>query len=342
MVRQENIESVSTVTTIIPESTLNSENNSTVIMTHNQQEPIFSELTSLDIINTLQKAKGLPNRLSYSSPRNSQNCYRNDYGRSQSAAEGQGSVNNAQTDKLCHSEADNTVLPSKRAENATKSLSGHLQRQYKGSQQCLAAKKYQILADLWKNRMNSYLTVRKFMGHPNTLKLLNGWDPLMEKKNMMLLIAKWRKNNPPPAKQVTKTAPVASSSDLNMIKKPQTQKKCKGKKPATKPYSQGYRIQKIQQDAMENVFQMSRAMMEFQKKEEARLKYQKMISDILNGITNLYIAINDVKSHISDKHSLICKTNNLSLSQINETLMCFEKCQEQSKLLILTINLEIR
>ncbi|MBW0486713.1 hypothetical protein O181_026428 [Austropuccinia psidii MF-1] len=39
--------------------------------------------------------------------------------------------------------------------------------------------------------------------------------------------------------------------------------------------SQGYRIPKIQQDAMENVFQMARKMMELHKKEEARLKYWK-------------------------------------------------------------------
>ncbi|MBW0573854.1 hypothetical protein O181_113569 [Austropuccinia psidii MF-1] len=39
--------------------------------------------------------------------------------------------------------------------------------------------------------------------------------------------------------------------------------------------SQGYRIPNIQQDAMENLFQMARTMMELQKKEEARLKYQK-------------------------------------------------------------------
>ena len=51
----------------------------------------------------------------------------------------------------------------------------------------LQFKEYQILADLWKNCINSYLTVRKFLGHPNTCKLLNGWHPLMEKKNMMLL-----------------------------------------------------------------------------------------------------------------------------------------------------------
>ncbi|MBW0508793.1 hypothetical protein O181_048508 [Austropuccinia psidii MF-1] len=48
----------------------------------------------------------------------------------------------------------------------------------------------------------------------------------------------------------------------------------------------------------------------------------------MDAIPNFYIAINDVKSHISDKHPSICnnlKTNNLSMSQINETLMCFEK-----------------
>ncbi|MBW0492726.1 hypothetical protein O181_032441 [Austropuccinia psidii MF-1] len=84
----------------------------------------------------------------------------------------------------------------------------------------------------------------------------------MEKKKMMLLTAEWRKNKPPPPKQVPKTAPVASSSNCNVKKQPQAQNKGKGKAPATKPYSQGYRNPKIQQDAMENVFQMARTMME--------------------------------------------------------------------------------
>ncbi|MBW0563407.1 hypothetical protein O181_103122 [Austropuccinia psidii MF-1] len=121
--------------------------------------------------------------------------------------------------------------------------------------------------------MNSYLTVRKFLGHPNTCKLLNGCHPLMEKENMMLLTAEWRKDNPPPPKQVPKTDPVASSSNSNVKKQPQAQNKGNGKAPVTKPYSQGYRIQNIQQDAMENAFQIARTMMELQKKEEARLNY---------------------------------------------------------------------
>ncbi|MBW0564431.1 hypothetical protein O181_104146 [Austropuccinia psidii MF-1] len=97
----------------------------------------------------------------------------------------------------------------------------------------------------------------------------------MEKKNKMLLTAEWRKNNPPPPKQVQKTAPIASSSNSNRKKKLQVQNKGEGREPATKPYIQGYRILRIQQDSMENVFQMARSMMKLQKKEEARLKYQK-------------------------------------------------------------------
>ncbi|MBW0529511.1 hypothetical protein O181_069226 [Austropuccinia psidii MF-1] len=90
--------------------------------------------------------------------------------------------------------------------------------------------------------MNSYLTVRKFLGHPDTCKMLNGWNPLMEKKNIMLLTAEWTKNNPPPPKQVQRTAPVASSRNSKVKKQPQAQNKGKGKVPATKPYSQGYRM----------------------------------------------------------------------------------------------------
>ncbi|MBW0582270.1 hypothetical protein O181_121985 [Austropuccinia psidii MF-1] len=150
---------------------------------------------------------------------------------------------------------------------------------YKASQKAynnaFQHKEYQILSDLWKNFMNSYLNVRKFLSHPNTCKLLNGWHTLMKKKNMMLLTAEWWKNNPPPPKQVPKKAPAASRSNSNMKKEPQIQNKGKGKAPATKPYNQGYRIPEIQQDAMENVFPMARTMMELQKKEEARLKYQK-------------------------------------------------------------------
>ncbi|MBW0500989.1 hypothetical protein O181_040704 [Austropuccinia psidii MF-1] len=75
----------------------------------------------------------------YNPSRISQKGYRRDYGRSKSVTEGQGSVNGSQTDKLFHSEADNTVLPSNRADTATKSLSGHIQSQPEGLPKCIAA-----------------------------------------------------------------------------------------------------------------------------------------------------------------------------------------------------------
>ncbi|MBW0538545.1 hypothetical protein O181_078260 [Austropuccinia psidii MF-1] len=60
----------------------------------------------------------------------------------------------------------------------------------------------------------------------------------------------------------------------------------------------------------------------------SQIKIPEMISDIFDSIRELYEAMNDVTKHLSDKNETICnniKTNKLSLCQINETLMCFEK-----------------
>ncbi|MBW0567234.1 hypothetical protein O181_106949 [Austropuccinia psidii MF-1] len=78
---------------------------------------------------------------SYNPSSSSQKGHRHDYGRIQSVIEGQGSFYDFQINKLCHSEADNTVLPSNRDYTATRSLSGHLQSQPEGLQQCIAAQR---------------------------------------------------------------------------------------------------------------------------------------------------------------------------------------------------------
>ncbi|MBW0586463.1 hypothetical protein O181_126178, partial [Austropuccinia psidii MF-1] len=60
----------------------------------------------------------------------------------------------------------------------------------------------------------------------------------------------------------------------------------------------------------------------------SQIKIPEIISDIFDSIQELYEAINDVKKHLYDKNETICnniKTNSLSLCQINETLICFEK-----------------
>ncbi|MBW0512899.1 hypothetical protein O181_052614 [Austropuccinia psidii MF-1] len=78
---------------------------------------------------------------SYSPSSSSQEGHSHDYGRSQSVTEEQGSVDDLQINKLCHSEADKTFLHSNRAETATRSLSGHLKSQPEGLQQRTAAQR---------------------------------------------------------------------------------------------------------------------------------------------------------------------------------------------------------
>ncbi|MBW0577336.1 hypothetical protein O181_117051 [Austropuccinia psidii MF-1] len=96
-----------------------------------------------------------------------------------------------------------------------------------------------------------------------------------EKEEHAAFNSRMEEKNPPPPNQVAKTAPVARRRNSNIKQQPQAQNKGKCKAPATKPYNQGYRIPKIQKVALENVSQMSRTLMEVQKKEEVRLKYQK-------------------------------------------------------------------
>ncbi|MBW0535576.1 hypothetical protein O181_075291 [Austropuccinia psidii MF-1] len=62
-------------------------------------------------------------------------------------------------------------------------------------------------------------------------------------------------------------APGASTSKPQAIPLPQ-----EGKKNWRKLYSPSYRIPRIQKDAMDNVFNMSRTLMEFKEKEEQRMR----------------------------------------------------------------------
>ncbi|MBW0525921.1 hypothetical protein O181_065636 [Austropuccinia psidii MF-1] len=75
---------------------------------------------------------------SYNPSSSSQKGNRRDYRRSQPGTEGKGSVDDFQTTKIGHSDADNTILPSQRADTATRSLSGHIQSQPQSIQQCPA------------------------------------------------------------------------------------------------------------------------------------------------------------------------------------------------------------
>ncbi|MBW0592333.1 hypothetical protein O181_132048 [Austropuccinia psidii MF-1] len=56
----------------------------------------------------------------------------------------------------------------------------------------------------------------------------------------------------------------------------------------------------------------------------SQIEISEIISDIFDSIPEFYEAINYIKTHVSDKKSSIfnnLKTNNLSLSPINETIL---------------------
>ncbi|MBW0483383.1 hypothetical protein O181_023098 [Austropuccinia psidii MF-1] len=164
--------------------------------------------------------------------------------------------------------------------------------------------------------MNSYLTVRKFLGHPNTCKLLNGWHPLMEKKKMIHLKAEQRKKNPPPPKKSAKT------SDNSQQQKFQCKKEATSSVEGQWKCTSHKTIQPGLQNPKDSTGCHGKCVLDGQnhdgitEKGGSQSKLSEKISEILDIIPNFYIAINDMKSHISDENPSSCKnikTNNLSL-----------------------------
>ncbi|MBW0521604.1 hypothetical protein O181_061319, partial [Austropuccinia psidii MF-1] len=273
VVRQENIETASTVTRIIPENTVNSDHNSTIITAQNNQpEPITSEFINSDI------------RASYSPSSSSQKGHRRDYGRSQSVTEGQG------------------------AATSTRSLSGHLKSQPEGLLQCIEAQREPDPCRSVEKLHEFLPDCEKIPGTSQNLKVTQWMESIDGKEEHHAFKSRMEEKNPLPPKQVTKTAPVASRSNSSNPKD-----------------SAGFHGKCIP-DGQRNDG--------ITEKGGRQIKISEIISDIFNAIPELYEAINDIKSNVSDEDSSICnniKTNSLSLSQKNETLMCFEKVLRKIK-----------
>ncbi|MBW0554463.1 hypothetical protein O181_094178, partial [Austropuccinia psidii MF-1] len=134
ILRQEDIEKASTVTSIIAASTVNSDHNSKVIITQNNQpEPISSELINLEISNSLQKEKNLANNQERAiTP--------------QEAPKEVIDVIMAEANQL---QKDKELTP---PQEASLDIYKASQKAYNNA---LQHKEYQILSDMWKNCKNS-------------------------------------------------------------------------------------------------------------------------------------------------------------------------------------------
>ncbi|MBW0589728.1 hypothetical protein O181_129443 [Austropuccinia psidii MF-1] len=183
---------------------------------------------------------------SYNPSSSSQKGNRLYYGRSQPGKEGKGSVDDFQTTKIGHSDSYNTILPSQRAETTTRSLSGHIQSQPQSLKQCPAVqgvpdpcrsveKLHDFLPDCEKIPWQlQYLQIAQWMASIDGAEKHDALDTRMEEKQ------------PSTTQASTKNSPSRQQQQFQRKKKqPKALNKGKGKAPATKPYSQGYRFQKF-------------------------------------------------------------------------------------------------
>ncbi|MBW0556666.1 hypothetical protein O181_096381 [Austropuccinia psidii MF-1] len=139
--------------------------------------------------------------------------------------------------------------------------------------------------------MSSYLHIQSFLGQEKTIELLGGWSPFSCKetfrkiknflKNQSLLSIHQKKElemNP----ALEKEGPEASTSSKPAPEQPKDKSKGPNKKKRAprnnqgkanwhRPYSQGYRIPKLEPSSMKHVFNMARTLMVFAAKEQERM-----------------------------------------------------------------------
>ncbi|MBW0494492.1 hypothetical protein O181_034207, partial [Austropuccinia psidii MF-1] len=329
VVRNENIETASTVTSIIPASTANSDHNSTIIITQNNQpEQISSELISLHICNTLQNTNNLANKPSITAQAAPKKVLKCDYARSQAVTEGQGSADDLQITTLCHSEADNTILPSNRADTSIRSLRGHLQSQPEGLQQCISAQRVPDPCRSVEKLMKFLHDREKIPGPSQCLQVTQWMASIDGKEEHDAFNSRMEEKQPSTTQASAKNSPSSQQQQFQCEKEATSSKQGQRQGTSHKTLQPGLQNPKDSEGCHGKCISDGQNNDGTTEKGGSQIKISEMISDIFDSIPELYEAIYDVKTHFSDKNSSICsnlKANNLSLSQINETLMCFEK-----------------
>ncbi|MBW0557111.1 hypothetical protein O181_096826 [Austropuccinia psidii MF-1] len=263
----------------------------------------------------------------YNPSRSSQKGHRHDYGRSHQLQKDKGQVITSKLINCVILRLIKLFYPEKERKPPQETSVEIYKASQKSYNNALQHIEYNILADLWRNCLNYYLTVRKFLGYPNNCKLLNGWHPLMAKNNMMLL----KQNG---GKQPSTTPASVKNSPSGQQQQLQREKAATSSEQGQRKVTSHKTLQKGLQDSKDSTGCHGKCVSDGQnndgitKKGRSQIKISEMISDIFDSIPELYEAITDIKSHISEKNSPICnnlKTKSLRLSQSNEALIFFEK-----------------
>ncbi|MBW0573549.1 hypothetical protein O181_113264 [Austropuccinia psidii MF-1] len=139
--------------------------------------------------------------------------------------------------------------------------------QYKQYYIVYKEKDWEMLPQIHQGVINHWQILKKLLKEEEIVRYSNGWNPLSSKPQIKR-IKEYHANE----KEATKEeAPVACTSKTQANPLPQEAKRNK-KNNLRKPYSPSYRIPKSQKDAIKNVFNMPRTLMEFKDKEEQRMR----------------------------------------------------------------------
>ncbi|MBW0590269.1 hypothetical protein O181_129984 [Austropuccinia psidii MF-1] len=265
---------------------------------------------------------------SYNPSRSSQKGHRPNYGRSQSATEGQGSVDEFQINKLCHSEADNTVLPSSRADTTTRSLRVHLQSQPEGLQQCIAV---QRVLDPCRSveKLHEFLPYCEKISCSSQHFQVTQWMACIDgKEEHDSFNSRMEEKQPSTSQASAKYSPSSQQHQFQCEKAAKSSKQGQRQGTSHKILQPGLQNPKDSEGFHGKCISDGQNNDGITERGGSCIKISEIISDIFDFIPELYEAINDEKTHFLDENSSICnnlKANNLSLSPINETLMCCEK-----------------
>ncbi|MBW0542331.1 hypothetical protein O181_082046 [Austropuccinia psidii MF-1] len=154
------------------------------------------------------------------------------------------------------------------------------------------------------------------------------------KENHDALTEEWRKNNPQPSKKSAKNSPNSQHHQFKREKAATNSEQGQNKGTSHKPLNARLQNHKYSTGCHGQCSPYGKNNDGITEEGGSQIKISEIISDIFDAIPEFYEVINYVKNHISDKNSSICKnikTNDLSLSKTNETLMCFEKVSRTIK-----------
>ncbi|MBW0482177.1 hypothetical protein O181_021892 [Austropuccinia psidii MF-1] len=140
--------------------------------------------------------------------------------------------------------------------------------QYKQYYMVYKDKDWEMLPRMHQGVMNSWRIPKKFLKKEEIVRYSNVWNPISSKPQ----IKKIKEYHGKKKEARKEEAPVASTRKPQAKKLPQEGKKNK-KKNWSKPYSPSYRIPRTQKNAMDGFFNMARTLMQFQDKEEQRMRH---------------------------------------------------------------------